>query len=318
MSSTADTFDTSSLLDELLGTPPDKAFTYTIEHPDRVSAQIPSNVDTTLDGIAVLSNNIAGLPISDEMAYLRKLLLTPEQERIAALEAQIAELQAQLQQSEKFVAMLSPIVAQAIAQKVRDSREEMAEALYPVIGKSVARAVQEAMRDLARSIDQTMRRSLRPQFLQRFGMRMRGVDAREATLRAALPFQVRELLLIHRESGLLILHQSRAGTLPDADLISGMLTAIRSYVHDSFGANADGSLDAISYGDLRILIEEGSAALLAIVIHGIEPRGFQERMRQQISELHIGLGPVLRAYDGSPIEERLLLRYLEPLMEIRA
>lgn len=250
------------------------------------------------------------------MEQLRALLFKPEERRIALLEAQVAELEAQLQQSERFVAMLAPIVAQAIAQKVRDSREEMAEALYPVIGKSISRAVQEALRELARNIDETMRRSLRQQFFQRFEMRLRGVDPNEAALRSALPFQVHEMLLIHRESGLLLLHRSFTGTLPDADLISGMLTAIRSYVQDSFGIQADGSLDAISYGEMRIIIEEGSAAVLAVVSKGIEPNGFQERMRQQLSALHAALGSVLRAYDGTSIDELLLLPYLEPIMEL--
>ena len=249
------------------------------------------------------------------MARLQALLLAAERQRIATLEAQVAALQAILQHGQGLIGLLAPMIGPIIAQRVGDSREEMAEVLYPIIGKSVLRAVNEAIRDLARTLDMTMRRSLRPQFVRRLELRMRGVSPATAALREALPFKVREIFLIHRASGLLIQHLSAANVLPDADLIGGMLTAIRSYVQESFGLEVKGSLDTISYGDLRIMIEEGSIALLAVVAEGIEPAGFQNIVRQQLSALHSACGGSLRSFIGDPVDERATLPFLQPLVE---
>ena len=254
-------------------------------------------------------------PALAEMPRLQALLLSDERARIAALEAQVAELSAQLEQTEKLIALLSPIVGQAIAQRVHTSRDEMAEALYPIIGQAILRAVSEAMHDLARSIDGSNRQHGAPNFMRKLIMRLRGIDPNQVALRAALPFAVQEILLIHRESGLLIHHLSATGMLPNADIVSSMLAAIRAYVQDSFGTGTEGALQSISYGDLRILIEEGSAAVIAAVTVGIEPNGFQALMRQQISALHGAFGPRLHAFNGNPLDAPGIVALLQPMME---
>lgn len=250
-----------------------------------------------------------------ERRRVREMLLAPEYQRIQALEEEVAHLQAQLRDKDALIAVLAPAISQAISQRVQEARDEVAEALYPVIGRIIQRAVTEAMRDLARRIDITMRHSLRFTFFKRLRLWLRGVKPEEVAMRRSLPFQVCEIFLIHRESGLLMQHLSAVGTLTDADLISGMLTAIRSYVRESFDLQTDNSLDAIEYGDLNILIEEDRSALLAVVLQGVQPAGFRSLLRQQLMELHRICGPMLRNFKGDPIDESRTLPLLRPLME---
>ncbi len=248
---------------------------------------------------------------------MRKKLLAPEYQRLEQLEVQVGELQAQLRDRDALIRTMAPLISQMIAQRVQESRDEVAEALYPVIGRTIQRAVSEAMRDLARRIDLTLRRSMRPRFL--IGLilkRLRGVKPEEMTLRQALPFQVREIFLLHRESGLLIQHVSAVSTLTDADLIGSMLSAIRAYVADSFEPGNGTSLDAIEYGSGKhILIEEGQSALLAVLIQGVEPAGFRAALRQQLFELHHTCGRLLRTFNGDPIDAAVVLPRLNALME---
>lgn len=250
---------------------------------------------------------------SPSMQQLRSILLTPEQQRIQQLEAEIARLNRQMADHEALIDLLSPVIAQAIMERVRESQDEMAEALYPVIGRSISKAVSEAMRDLARRIDTTMRQDIPQRIRQSLGFRLRGINPTEGALRQLFPFVVREIFLLHPESGLLICHQSYSGTLSDADLIGGMLTAIRSYVRDSF--TTEGSLDAIDYGDLRILIEEGRLVVLAVVLQGIEPSGYHTVMRQQLLRLQSDHADMLRHYEGDMPDPDLVLPYLRPLHE---
>ena len=198
---------------------------------------------------------------------------------------------------------IAPVMGEAIRVQIRDSRQEMVEALYPIIGETVQRAISEFGRELQRNIDYRLKETFGPQgYLRLFLARLRGIDPSELALRDSLPFEIRQLFLIQRGSGFLLAH-SHLGTSEegDRDLISGMLTAIGNFVRDSFGQESEADeLDEVQYGELRIIIQNGYAAYLAVVIRGIEPEGFRTTLRHFVSELHIQHATVLRDYKGDP------------------
>jgi hypothetical protein len=198
---------------------------------------------------------------------------------------------------------LGPIMGEAIRVQIRDSRKDMIEALYPVIGETVQRAVSEFTREFQRNIDARLKAAFGPQGMVRTAMaRMRGVSPAELALRDSLPFSIKEIFLIQHGSGLLIAHSHPGSAeVADSDLISAMLTAIRDFVHDSFGhGNDDKELDEIQYGDERIIIQSGRAAYLAVVITGTEPEGFRARLHTFVSELHVRYEKALVQYNGDP------------------
>jgi hypothetical protein len=176
----------------------------------------------------------------------------------------------------------------------------MIEALYPIIGQLVVRAVSEAVRDLARTVDAQVRRSFDLRAIWwRLRARLGGASQVEMSLRASLPFEVGEILLIHRETGLLLWHGSRhAEAAQDADLVSSMLTAIRDFAEDAFGRGKEGQLEEIEYGDERILLEATRHAYLAVVVNGVEPPGFRAEIRKRLVELEHDHAQTLRSFDG--------------------
>ncbi len=236
-----------------------------------------------------------------ELENLRQILLSNYVRRVAELEAELEALERRVTNKDAFVAMVIPILGDAIRRKIRDSRAEMVEALYPIIGQTVVRAVSDAFRDLTRTIDAKMRSSFN---LKAMGRRLQawtsGVTRAEMIIRESLPFSVAEIFLIHRETGLLLWHISPdPDSAPDSDLISGMLTAIRDFVRESFG-RGHGQLDEIQYGERRILIETAQQAYLAVVVDGIEPPGFRTEMRERLIEVGYAHAEVLRDYQGDP------------------
>jgi len=257
------------------------------------------------------------LPLEPEAAdsqleALREILFSRYREQIAELELELAELERRVTDEDRLAAMIAPVLSSAIRRKIRDARDEMIEALYPIIGETITRAVGEAMRDLARSVDAQVRTTASPRAIgQRLQARISGVSDSEAALRASLPFQISEIFLIHRETGLLLQQMSSsADASPDSDLISSMLTAIRDFVQDAFGQGREGQLDAIQYGDYRILIETSQHAYMAVVIDGIEPPGFQTEIRQRLIGIEHNHEEALTTYDGdatalAPAEEPL-------------
>lgn len=198
---------------------------------------------------------------------------------------------------------LGPVMGEAIRVQIRDSRQEMIDALYPIIGSTVQKAISEFARELQQNIDARLKSSFGVgDALKMFLARLRGVPPAQLALRQALPFEVRELFLVHRETGLLMAHSHpEQAQAADADLVSGMLTAIRDFVRDTYGQGDENQeLDEIQYGSQRIILVTGAAAYLAVVITGVEPEGFRARLREFVSELHVRHGDALRAFDGDP------------------
>lgn len=261
--------------------------------------------------------------LQDEIAALQQAGQV-DQERIAALQAQVVQLRQQIdsprlaarigavlsdliaqqirERREEMAEALGPVMGEAIRVQIRDSRQEMIEALYPIIGGTVQRAIAEFSRELQRNIDARLKATLGPEgWLRTLWARWRGVTPAELTLRDALPFSLRQIFLIQRGSGLLLAsRQVGADQVADPDLISGMLTAIRDFVRDAFAPGVDKELDEVQYGDQRIIVQNGRAAYLAIVITGIEPPGLRARIHDFVAELHTRYEPALRNYTGDP------------------
>jgi hypothetical protein len=216
---------------------------------------------------------------------------------------------------------LGPIMGQAIRVQIRDSRREMVDALYPVIGETVQKSLAEFARELQQNIDARLKSTFG--FRDTLGMfmaRIRGVSSAQLTLRQALPFSIKEIFLVQRESGLLVAHSHpETAEAADADLVSSMLTAIRDFVQDSYGKGQEaGELDEIQYGTQRIILVSGSVAYLAVVITGIEPEGFRAQLRDYLSELQVRHGRALREYNGDPTQVPNLSPELQAMSKIEA
>ncbi len=250
------------------------------------------------DADAAATNTDAYDPALEE---LRGILSEPDRRRADDLARRVADLERRTGDDPALVTAITPVLGDVIRRKIQEDRAEMIEALYPIIAQLIGRAVAEAIRDLARTIDVRMRATIGPAtLLRRLRARLTGVPEAELMLRDVLPFRVTEILLIHRESGLLLQGlTSEPEADRDADIVSAMLTAIRDFVQDAFGhSDPAGQLDEIQYGTQRILLETTRHITLAVVVDGIEPAGFRELMRQRLIEVENGEADRLASYDG--------------------
>lgn len=242
------------------------------------------------------------------LELLRELIFGESRQQLARMRAEVNELQAmldtleaQINDKEALVSTITPVIADAIRTNIRESQSEMVDALYPIMGKLVQRSVTEAMRELAQRIDHQMRKTFNfKDLLHRLTARLRGISDAEMALRNALPCRILELFLIHRESGLLLLHASSTPEeATDTDVISSMLTAIRDFAEDAFGRGEKVELNQIQYGGQSILIEVAHLVYIAAVIDGIEPRNFRAQLRETMITIEHEHTAVLRNYDGN-------------------
>ncbi len=258
------------------------------------------------------------------LQLLQKILLTEDRQRIEQLEAELAQLKLSLEDKQKLIAKLNPIIATLITKKISDSRDEMAEALapimgsaikkqirnakesiidalYPVIGQTIRKAVAEAMKNLAKSVNQKLDRAFSfSLFLKRIRAFVSGISTAELLLNEALPFQVHEIFYIHKESGLLLAQASfQSQTIQsNPDLISGMLTAIRNFSSSAFEKTEGNELNRIEYEDLQIYLEVGRYAYLAVVTSGVPPERFFIRLHEKEMECHRKYADELRHFEG--------------------
>jgi len=262
------------------------------------------------------------------MEDLRALLLSVDRQQLADLRARLDGVERRVGDEKAMIVAITPLLSEMIRRSIRDAREQMIEALYPIIGQVVMRAVTEAIRDLARSVDERMRHAVQPKiYLQQLWARLHGVDAGRLVLRDALPFHVQEVFLIHRASGLLLLHVGGglAASSVDADIVGAMLVAIRDFAGDVLSRSTPGqddeeTLDEIQYGDREIIIEAARLAYLAVVAQGVPPVGFRAEMRQRLAEFQATYAEWLRDYRGDaaplvggrPLLQSLLDRAPQP------
>lgn len=231
---------------------------------------------------------------------LRRILLGAEQARLARLTEDVDDLQQLMADREALAAIIAPTLDEALRDKIQQNRDEMIEVLHPIIGQTVLRAVSEAIQDLARTVDARLRATLTPRMLwRRFKARAGGVSGAELALRDALPFEVTEIFVIHRATGLLLRHATPHGPgAADRDLISGMLTAIRDFAADALDPSQKSELDAIHYGQRHILLEAAEHVYLAAVVEGTEPPGFRAELRDLVIEIENRYRHLLRHYRG--------------------
>lgn len=221
----------------------------------------------------------------DAMNELQSLLIQSERDQIQRLRAELNELEQRLADPERLTGVITPILGDALSQKVREQREELIDALYPIIGQLVVRAVTEAMRELARSIDRQIRQATR---LDLFWLRMKsaftGVSYSEMILRQSIPFCTEEIYLIHRESGILLWYANAQGRPParDADMVAPMLTAIRDFAEQVLGGRERKELNELHYGSHLVLLEFGQTSYVGAVVSGEPPATYRADLRQRI------------------------------------
>ncbi len=189
----------------------------------------------------------------------------------------------------RFTHALTPPVERAITASVRKNPAPLADALFPVIGPAIRKAVSAALSGMVEALNRTLEHSLSWRSLTWRVEAMRsGKSFGEVMLLHTLVYRVEQVFLIQRGSGLLLQHVTEgSGEVADVDMVSGMLTAIRDFVGDSFRVADADSLEALKVGELSIWIEQGPKAVIAAVLRGTAPRSYRTTLQAAIERIHL-------------------------------
>jgi len=271
-------------------------------------------------------------PGSAEFAELRELLLGEERRKLAALQQQVeaqgknAEEIAELLpeavalrsgRDRQLARALAPTMESAISESVRRNPREIATAIFPVLGPAIRKALAEAMAALVESINRAVEHtfSLRGLAWRLEGWRT-GTPYAQIVLKHALVYRVEQVFLIHAETGLPLAHAAPPELKSsDADLISGMLTAIQDFVSDSFRQQEDGRLRTFSVGELTVMVEPGPQAVLAAVVRGQPPETLLRKLQDRLETIHFQFAAAFADFAGDPAPFAAALPLLEECLE---
>lgn len=218
---------------------------------------------------------------------------------------------------DSIASALAPEMGRAIKQQIEIERDAMVDALYPVIGSTIAKYMADAIRSINEKIENTfsmegLNRKIRS--------KVQGVSEAELILKEAIPFTARAVFLIHKASGLVMSEiQSSGEQKLESDMVAGMLTAIRSFVNDCIAQSGDVSeIDAIDYGNSKIILEVAGYCYLAVVTQGETPQWYNHRVQEALQAIVESYDRLIKSYEGDPtsIPERVH-NILEGLVKIK-
>ena len=291
--------------------------------PARITLKIKSMKNTgtpiTKKPLSTESKNQPEEPLNE----LRDLLLGPEQQMLERLRQRLddADLRAEeisqvlpaaisLREARdnKISRALAPTVDETIKASVKKNPKVLADAIFPALGPGIRKAIASTIMGMIQSLNQVLNHSFSVRGLK---WRWEALKTRkpfaEVVLLHTLVFQVEQIFLIHRQTGIVLEHvESKEVMVQDPDLVSGMLTAIQDFVKDSFQTEGEGTLETVRIGGGRsVWVEDGPQALLAAVIRGTPPLDLRLALKEILEDVHLRYGDAFEYFDGdvSPFSE---------------
>jgi outer membrane protein OmpA-like peptidoglycan-associated protein len=252
---------------------------------------------------------------SDDLAELRALILGQQLGELQALRIRLDDPNLRAEEVShilgKAVALsvkrdrnlqrsFYPIVEQALQISVSRNPALLATSLAPIIGEAVRKAVANAFRGMVENINVMLERSLSFESMKwRFEAMRTGKSFGEIALLRSLRYKVQQVFLIHRETGIVLQYVSTPGDgISEAELVSGMLSAIQDFVRDSFNSKQSQDLETMQAGEFTIWVHHGPQALLAGTILGTPPPELRNVFARENELIHREFAEQLSKFSG--------------------
>lgn len=236
---------------------------------------------------------------ADYESTIRRARDADETRRVADVIAEAIRLRSQ--QDKSVQNALAPAIDDVLDTSIRRDPVKLARVISPIIGPSIRAAVRTALADMVESLNRILERSISPQsWWWRVQAWRAGMPFGQFVLLRTLQFRVEQVLLIHRDSGILLQAETAHGVeIHDPQLVSAMLTAIKDFVSDSFRSGNDAAdLNRVRFGDRLLLIDVGPQAVIAAVVLGDPPPGLATQLSTTLEQFHRIFSQPLADFSG--------------------
>lgn len=239
----------------------------------------------------------------DKLQLLRDLLLVDDRQVASAVHEKLEEIAATIETQSKLSEKINPIIeehfnkfvkempvtlgptiTQTLQEEITNSQDKVVEALYPIMGKMIKRYIASEIAILSESMNKKVNNTFSLVSLKRkVRAKFTGVKESEMMLSELDKPKVNEIFAIQKGSGILLGNYSLSSKI-DKDMVSGMLTAIKSFVEDAFEGGAQ-NLEAIEYELYSIHIQNFHTYYIAVVISGTYTRAFESTLENKLLKL---------------------------------
>ncbi len=238
----------------------------------------------------------------DKLKILKELLLTEEKEYTDSIAEKVEELSKIVHQKQELSHKVDPIIddklnefvqeipktlgptiTEALKEEIKNSQDAVVEALFPIIGKMIKKYIAHEMKLLSENISRQTKKAFSfKNWFRKTKAKAQGVSEGDLALSDYAKPRLIQMFVIEKNSGILIADYSPLsdGTI-DKEMISGMLTAIKSFVEDAFEAGGQ-DLETIEYELYTIHIQNFYSYYVAAVISGAYTIMFKEVLEDQI------------------------------------
>ncbi|MDJ0973475.1 MAG: hypothetical protein QNJ98_03380 [Planctomycetota bacterium] len=272
----------------------------TQQKPRKRGAKSPAKGTSDLDllrQILVGTNHL-------EVREVRDRVIDPERRAKDVGEVLARAIVIRSKEDGQLAAAMRPTIEATLSDSVRRNPQAIVDVIFPIIGPAIRKAISQSMASMVGSINRTVESAFTFRGLKwRIQAWRTGKSYGEIALSHNLVYRVEQMFLIHRKSGLLIQQLTNTGEdAEEPEVVSAMLTAIRDFVHDSFDVEEGSGLDTFRVGDLNLLIEQGSGAILAAVVRGIPPPQLRPKLVEAVETIHADYQVPLAGFEGDPSE----------------
>lgn len=241
-------------------------------------------------------------PADDEFAELSAILLAAERSQLTELKHRLENPEARARDvalvlaeairlraagDTKLRRALQPTIEEAIGVAVRKNPHMLASALFPIFGKAIRKAIASELDGMIQALSQVLeqRLSLRSLKWRIEALRTNKSYAEIVLLRSVL-YRVEQVFLIHRKTGLLLLHEeSGSSGLKDPEMVSGMLTALQDFARDAISGAEGENLETVRLGDFTVVLAYGPELILAGFVRGVAPRGLNRLFQDELDSI---------------------------------
>lgn len=176
---------------------------------------------------------------------------------------------------------LGPAITKTLKEEVANSKDAVVEALYPIMGQMIKKYIAAELKRFSEEVNnkvnnafsfETVRRKIRAKFS--------GKSESEVLLSELDRPVINEIFAIQKGSGIL-LGSYNPNSMVDKDMVSGMLTAIKSFVEDAFQGETQ-NLESIDYETYSIHIQNFHSYYIAVVISGTYTNSFENKLENSL------------------------------------
>lgn len=236
-----------------------------------------------------------------ELQKIKELLLKKELENFDELKKQLDKLEFESNSSEHIKEKISPVVATAIKQSIKSSKNDVVDSLYPIIGSMITKYVSRTFEDMINSINNQIRNRLSFRAISRkLRAKIQGISETELLLKESSKACIKTLFLIDKNSGVVLTTlENKNSTISEPEMVASMLTAIRSFINDWVDKNEENKeLNTIDYGGSKIIIESSSSCYLAAIVDGAITKETYKKIEEALAQIVSKYGNKIRGFDG--------------------